>query len=131
MKRLLVFVLLLALLAGCQSQPVYTDNGNPGQIKAVVFYDDNKNGVMDSGESGIQTQASISQDVSCPPQNQQSYIIIDTDANGVGLFEELAPGKYCAGLGPNANYSMTTRMNQEVYVSSDLVTTVMFGIVRE
>lgn len=104
MKRLLVFGLMLVLLTACgESKPPYTDNGNPGQIKAIVFYDDNKNGVMDSGESSLQTQTAISQEVSCPPQNQQSYLIIDTDTNGVGLFKELKPGKYCVDLGKYGN----------------------------
>ena len=131
MKRLLVFGLTFVLLTACgESKPPYTDNGNPGQIKAIVFYDDNKNGVMDSGESSLQTQTAISQEISCPPQSQQSYLIIDTDTNGVGLFRELKPGKYCVDLGPNGNYNMTTRMNQEVYVSSDMVTEVSFGVAR-
>jgi len=53
MKHLLVFVLMLVLLTACgESEPSFTDNGNPGDIKAVVFYDDNQNGIMDSGETG-------------------------------------------------------------------------------
>ena len=54
MKRLLVFVLILVLLTACsESEPPYTDNGNLGQIKAIFFYDDNKNGKMDAGEAGV------------------------------------------------------------------------------
>ena len=55
MKRLILFTLFFTLLIGCGSQPPqppFVDNGNPGQIKAIVFYDDNKNGVMDSNEIG-------------------------------------------------------------------------------
>jgi uncharacterized protein (DUF2141 family) len=128
MKPLLVFVLSIILLTGCQSQPAFTDNGNLGQIKAVVFYDDNKNGNMDSGETGVQTEVGISQDVSCPPSSIDKNTFVNTDANGIAVFNDLEPGKYC--VAPNGNYSMTTKMTLDVYVSSDAVTTVMFGIVR-
>ena len=74
MKYLLVFILSLAFLAGCQSQPDYTDNGNPGQIKAVIFYDDNRNGAMDDDETGAQTEVGISQDVSCPPSTREKQL---------------------------------------------------------
>ena len=129
MKNLLVFVLLLALLTGCQSQPAYTDNGNPGQIKAIVFYDDNKNGTMDSGETGAQIKMDISQDISCPASSMDKLTIVNADPNGIALFMDLKPGKYC--VGPTESISMTTKMTLDVYVSSDAITTVMFGIVRE
>ena len=63
MKFLLVFILSLAFLAGCQSQPDYTDNGNPGQIKAVIYYDDNRSGAMDDDKTGTQTEVDISLDM--------------------------------------------------------------------
>ena len=129
MKALLGFVLLLALLTGCQSQPTYTDNGNPGQIKAILFYDNNRNGVMDSGETGVQTEVGISQETSCPASNQDSVTNTKTDVDGVALFKDLKPGKYC--VVPYGNPAMTTKFTQEVYVSSDTITTVMFGMVRE
>jgi hypothetical protein len=129
MKALLAFVLLLALLTGCQSQPTYTDNGNPGQIKAVLFYDNNRNGVMDSGETGVQTKVGISQETSCPASNQDAVTNITTDVDGVALFKDLKPGKYC--VVPYGNPAMTTKFTQEVYVSSDTITTVMFGMARE
>jgi uncharacterized protein (DUF2141 family) len=130
MKRLLTFGLLLVLLTACsKSKPAYTDNGNPGQIKAVVFYDDNKNGTMDSGEIGAQVEVGISQDVSCPASSMDKITIFNADANGVALMKDIKPGKYCVAV--NGNYSMTTKLTQDVYVSSDLVVTVMFGIVKE
>jgi uncharacterized protein (DUF2141 family) len=129
MKSLLVFVLLLALSAGCQSQPAYTDNGNPGQIKAVIFYDDNRNGIMDSNEAGVQTELGISQEISCPPSNDEAIAPIVADVNGVVFFQELKPGKYC--IHPMGNFGMTTKQNLEIYVSSEATTTAMFGIVRE
>ena len=127
MKHLLIFAWLLALLTACNSEPPYTDNGNPGQIKAIVFYDDNGNGTMDSGEFGAQSQVAISQEVSCPPTSDPNWI--DTDSSGVVLFEDIEPGKHCVFPFSNG-LSMTTKMTQEVYVSSDLVTTVEFGIIR-
>jgi uncharacterized protein (DUF2141 family) len=129
MKHLMVFIFFFVLLTGCQSQPAFTDNGNPGQIKAVVFYDDNRNGVMDGGETGAQIEIGISQDISCPASSQDKVTNIQADANGAVIFKDLKPGKYCVNL--NGNYNNTTKLTQEVYVSSDLITTVMFGIVKE
>ncbi len=51
-NRLFTFVLLFVLLTSCKSQPAFVDNGNPGQIKVVVYDDDNQNSVMDTNESG-------------------------------------------------------------------------------
>ena len=130
MKYFLLCGLMLVLLTACgESKPPFTDNGNPGQIKATVFYDDNKNGVLDSGEVGAQAQAilAISQDVSCPPTTIPPFV--DTDANGTLEFKDLKPGKYCIAL--SNGFLPTTKLTQEVYVSSDLVTTVTFGIVSE
>jgi len=127
MKRILVFGLVLVLLAACTSQPTYTDNGNPGQIKAVVFYDDNKNGVMDGGEVGAPQRVAISQDVSCPPTTTPNFI--GTDASGVVTFNDLKPGMYCVFVDNGSG--MTTKLTNQVYVSSDMVTTVYFGVVRE
>jgi hypothetical protein len=129
MKHLLAFVFFFVLLTSCQSQPAYTDNGNPGQIKAVAFYDDNRNGVMDGGETGAQIEIGISQDTSCPASSQDKVTNIPADANGTVIFKDLKPGKYCVNL--NGNYSNTTKATQEIYVSSDAITTVMFGIVKE
>lgn len=129
MKAFLVFVLLLVLLTSCQSQPTYTDNGNPGQIKAIVFYDDNRNGAMDGGETGVQTKVGISQESSCPASNQEAVTNIETDVDGVALFKDLKPGKYC--VVPYGNPTMTTKLTQEIYVSSEMITTVIFGMVKE
>lgn len=129
MKYLLVFILLLVFLAGCQSQPAYSDNGNPGQIEAIIFYDDNRNGVMDGSETGVQTELGISQDVSCPPSRAEAISSLTADENGVALFMDLTPGKYCIHL--IRNFGMTTRQNLEVYVSSDQTATVAFGVVKE
>jgi hypothetical protein len=128
MRSLLAFIVLLVLLAGCQSEPPFTDNGNPGQIKAVVFYDDNRNGVMDSSEKGAQYEVTVSQEVSCPPTSPVSEQGGMSDADGIALIQDLKPGKYCVLV--YADYSPTTKLTQEIYVSSDMITTVMFGGVK-
>jgi hypothetical protein len=84
---------------------------------------------MDSGETSVQTEVGISQDLSCPPSSKDKNTFVNADSNGIALFNDLKPGKYC--VAPNGNYSMTTKATLDVYVSSDAITTVMFGIVRE
>jgi hypothetical protein len=46
------------------------------------------------------------------------------DENGVALFMDLTPGKYC--VHPLRNFGMTTRQNLEVYVSSDEIAAVVW-----
>jgi hypothetical protein len=128
MRRLPVFVSALILLTACgESEPAYTDNGNPGQIQAVFFYDDNRNGIMDADEEGVQAPliGGISS-VSCPPSEKPSFA--DSDENGIIEFKDLQPGKYCVNL--NNGFMAVTKLGQDVYVSSDLVTTIYFGIGR-
>lgn len=124
MKNLLVFALSVMLLAACKSEPNFTDNGNPGQIKAIVFQDANQNGVLDANEKGLPARFSISQEVSCPPTSQPIWS--DTDAEGVYVFENLKPGKYC--VIQNSEYSVTSKLTQEVYVSSDTTTMVTWTV---
>jgi len=125
MKRLLVFVLMLVLLTACgESEPPFIDNGNPGQIRAIVFFDENKNGIMDSNETGVPTRVAITQEISCPPVNAPT--LYETDSSGVYVFTDLKPGKYCV-VSESNGLSMTTKLTPEVYVSSDMVATVYFG----
>lgn len=126
MKRLLFLGFVLACLYGCSSQPPFVDNGKPGQVKVVVFYDDNKDGVMSGGEKGAQSKVSISQEVSCPPSHSPDWV--DTDSAGVHTFQDLKPGKYC--VISSGGLSATTPLTQEVYVSSERVTTATFGVLR-
>lgn len=130
MKRLLVFVLMLVLLTACgESESQFTDNGNPGHIKAVAFYDDNQNGIMDSGETGAPSiRLTLADRVGCTPSSG-TFTFIPTDANGVVNFNDLKPGLYCVGI--DNGYKTTTKLNLDAYVSSDVVTTVMFGVIRE
>jgi hypothetical protein len=65
-----------------------------GQIKVVVFLDENRNGVMDQVETRLVDQVSIGQDISCPVANNE-FIRAETDASGGAFYENLEPGKYC------------------------------------
>lgn len=129
MKQTFSFYLLFILLPACSSPPAFVDNGNPGQIKVFVYYDDNQNGAMDTDETGAQAKFCISQDISCPPASQEKITSSMTNVDGVGLFKDLKPGRYCVSPFSNG-LSMTTKMTQEVYVSSDQELVVMFGVVR-
>jgi len=130
MKRLWISVLLLVLLAGCgTNEPPYTDNGNPGHIKAVAFFDDNQNGIMDNEEVGAPSvRLALADRVGCS-SSTGSLNFIPTDANGVINFNDLKPGLYCVGI--DNGYKTTTKLNMDAYVSSDVVTTVMFGVIKE
>ena len=92
--RLFIFVLFLAVFTGCSSQPAFVDNGSPGQVQVVVYYDENHNSAMDANESGTQAKLGISQDISCPPGNREKITWILTEVNGIGLFEDQKPGKF-------------------------------------
>ena len=127
MKRLLVFGLILVFITACGgNEPPFVDNGNPGQARAVVFYDDNKNGVMDDGEAGAPHKVAITDHPSCVSDPSG---FLPTDSDGIIIFGDLKPGPYCLAVANG--YGMTTKMNVQTYVSSDLVTTVYFGVVRE
>ncbi len=126
MKRSLVFGLILVLLTACgESEPQFTDNGNPGQIKVIVFIDANSNGSMEAGEAGTASRVAISQEVSCPPTSDPNWL--DTDSNGIYTYQELQPGKYCVFFESNG-LPATTKLTQEVFVSSEQMTTAHFGI---
>jgi len=130
MKRLLIFGMMLVLITACgEKEPQFTDNGNPGHIKAVVFYDDNQNGIIDSGETGAPShRLTLADRVGCS-SSTGSFTFVPTDSNGVVNFNNLKPGLYCVAI--DNGYKTTTKLNLDAYVSSDMVTTVMFGIVRE
>jgi hypothetical protein len=91
-KYELIFALLSLLLGACKSRPPFTDNGNPGQIKVIAFYDDNQNGKLDSQKLGVSARVGISQAISCPADSYDKYAQTDTDASGVATFRDLKPG---------------------------------------
>ena len=102
------------------------DNGKPGQIVVTVFYDENANGIKDQGEKGLIDQVSISQDSTCPPSNLQNITRSDTASNGETVFNELKPGRYCISyMGGRAS---TTKLNSEVFLSSEQKAQVFFGL---
>jgi hypothetical protein len=129
MKYYFVAFLLSFLLASCgtsQSQPQVVDNGKPGQIKAITFYDENHNQVFDQGEIGLVDNISISQDVSCPPSDLKNITRMDTGVDGTALFTNLKPGNYCVAY--MGGRTMDTNITKEVAVSSEQETLVYFGL---
>lgn len=130
MKKILLLGLMLVLLTACgESEPPFTDNGNPGQIEAVVFFDENQNGVMDGGETGAPSyRLALADQVGCA-SSTGTLNFIPTNSNGVVIFSDLKPGLYCVAI--DNGYKTTTKLNLDAYVSSDMITTVYFGIIRE
>lgn len=127
---LLVVLLILLLLTACSSspEPTITDNGNPGQIVLVVYLDENRNRVRDEGEVALSgEQVGISQDISCPAGDSKKVTPAITDANGEALFDNLAPGKYCAGY--SGTKGLTTKITVDIYLSSDQKAVVSWGVV--
>lgn len=117
------------MLAGCTSAPTITGNGNPGQIKAIVFYDTNRNGKLDSGETGPQIRVGVSQDVSCPPSEDRLVTWTPTDTNSIALIKDLKPGKYSVGV--DGNLGAIIQAMLIVYLSSDQEVVVTFGFVKK
>jgi len=130
MRHLLIFGLMLVLLTACgESEPPYTDNGNPGQIKAVVFFDENQNGIIDGSETGAPShRLALADQVGCS-SSTGTLNFVPTDSNGAVIFSDLKPGRYCVAI--DNGYRTTTKLNLDAYVSSDMITTVYFGIIRE
>jgi uncharacterized protein (DUF2141 family) len=126
MKKIIGIFALLFWLTGCSSQPEIIDNGAPGQIKVLVFQDNNRNQLMDGDEQGLVERVGISQSLSCPAGDSSQITQADTGSDGVAVFRELKPGTYCVmfmGMRP-----MTTKMTLEIGLSSDQEAVVLFGI---
>lgn len=131
MNRFLIFSLILVFLTACSenSGPPFVDNGNPGQIKAVAFYDNNQNGIMDNGETGAPAiRLTLADQVGCT-SSTGTFNFIPTNSEGVVSFSDLKPGLYCVAI--DNGYKTTGKLNVNAYVSSDMVTTVMFGVIKE
>jgi len=117
-------------MTSCSSSPqAFTDNGKPGQIKAVVFYDANANGILDQGETGLVDRVSISQDISCPPSNVKNITNEDTNNNGEAVFKDLKPGRYCVAY--MGSKGVTTKLSAEVFLSSEQEVQVNFGLLEK
>jgi hypothetical protein len=116
-------------MQACSSPPEFVENGNPGHIRIVVFNDDNRNLVQDGSETGAAGQIGTSQGISCPARDPSQMSALETDASGKIRIEGLAPGNYCVQY--IGSRGITTRLTQEVPVSSDQASLVIFGLVEE
>jgi hypothetical protein len=127
MKKCIALGIVIGLLLmGCESEPEIVDTGQPGTIRVVVFADANRNDIYDEGEGVPNQLVGISQDLSCPAGNIETVTKLNTDVNGEAYFEGLEPGKYCVmymGSG-----KATTKLTHEIYLSSEQVLPVGFGI---
>ena len=82
---------------------------------------------MDEGEALlVDEEIGISQDISCPAGNMDKVTIGRTDSSGEVSFSGLPAGKYCIAY--MGGKSMTTKLTVQVYLSSEQVTQVFFGI---
>jgi len=116
-----------ALMAREIARKIENEMTYPGQIKVIVFYDDNQNGIMDNDDTGAPAhRLALADQVGCS-SSTGSLNFVPTDSNGVVIFNDLKPGRYCVAI--DNGYRTTTKLNLEVYVSSDQVTTAYFGIV--
>jgi uncharacterized protein (DUF2141 family) len=133
MRSFIPLLLVAALVAGCSSssptKSQLIDNGNPGQIRVTMFFDENQNGKMDTGETGLVDGVSISQDISCPPSDLQNLNQANTNANGEVVFKDLKPGAYCVAY--MGSRGLDTKMTIMVTVSSDQVVDVLYGLTEK
>ena len=126
MKKLIGVIFCGILMMGCSTQPEIVDNGQPGEVKVIVFLDENRNGAMDEGEPGLSDQVGLSQDVSCPAGNMDKVTIAETNPAGETVYEELKPGVYCVAY--MGNKGSTTKLTVEVPLSSEQEALVAFGL---
>jgi hypothetical protein len=118
MNKILLVTILLLLPTSCSpSEPEFVDNGQPGQIKVLVFLDTNRNGTRESDETSLQEQVGLSQDVSCPAQSRELVTFLTPNSNGEAIYEALEPGKYCISY--HGEMLPTTKLAFEVILSSD------------
>jgi uncharacterized protein (DUF2141 family) len=130
LKKLFLLIILSTIAAGCaKSTPAVTDNGNPGQIKISVFYDENGNNIQDAGEPVHQDRILVGQDVSCPPTDPAKFQFYQTDDNGQVVVKDLKPGKYCVAYA--GEKTMSSKLTLDVYLSSDQQAQVSFGTLEK
>jgi hypothetical protein len=126
MKKTLLTGFIMLFLVACSAAPEIVDNGKPGQIKVILFQDDNRNQVKDKEEVGVVDLVGISQEVSCPPSNTKMIIETETDPNGESLYSDLTPGIYCVMY--TGRSGTTTKLTVEVHLSSEQEIVVPFGL---
>ena len=117
---------MATLIVGCGTNQEIIDNGKPGQIKVIVFHDENRNGVMDQGELGLVDRVGIGQDISCPATNLDKVNRSDTNSSGEAEFSELNPGVYCVMY--MGSRGSTTKLTVEISLSSEQNEVVAFGV---
>lgn len=131
MNKAFLILVIAFLLAGCgaSNQPQTVDNGKPGQISVLVYWDKNFNSKMENGETGLMDQVILGQDLSCPPTNPAKYTRYDTAADGSIVLTDLKPGRYCVAYG--GNRASSTKLTVEVDLSSEQNVQVQFGVSRD
>jgi hypothetical protein len=126
-KKIIALMVLALLISSCSAEPEIFDNGNPGQINVVVFLDENRNGVKDQGEPGVIDRVGLSQEKSCPAIDKET--IVETSTSGETMYKDLQPGIYCVAY--MGSKGVTTKLNVDVYLSSEQVAQVAFGLSAE
>ena len=129
MKKLIAVAVFVLIVVGCNPKPEIIDNGKPGDIRVIVFFDENRNGKLDQGEPGLSEKVGISQEISCPAGDLDKVTQADTDANGEAVFSGLKPGNYCVAL--LSNRVVSTKLAQEIPLSSEQERLVYFGITEK
>jgi hypothetical protein len=128
MRKLIFFIPLILLLAACGSrEPEIIDTGEPGHIRVLVFHDKNRNRVFDADEEGAVDQVSVALGDRCPTgKPREEQFITQTSPEGVSLYSNLEPGKYCVTYLRATN--TTTRITYWVYLNSGETIDVPFGL---
>ena len=118
---------MLFLSACGTNEPEIFDNGQPGQIRVVVFHDENHNRVMDEGESGVSDEVAIGQGVSCPTgKGRDELLFAQISPEGSALYLGLVPGRCCVMYTGGAITTM--KLNHWVYLDSEEEVEVLFGM---
>lgn len=128
MRKFLLLLSLVLLLSACGSrEPEIIDTGEPGHIRVLVFHDKNRNRVFDPDEQGVVDMVSVVQGERCPTgKPREELFITQTSPEGISLYSNLEPGKYCVSYIRGTN--TTTRITYWVYLNSGETIDVPFGL---
>jgi len=130
MKRVIpALIFLMFLLSACSTpEPEIIDTGQPGSIQLVVFHDLNRNKVKDADEPGIVDRVALAfGGVSCPFSGpREELAVMETNPDGVALYSDLTPGKYCVHY--MGSELTSTKLNHWVYLDSEELLEVHFGL---